>query len=212
MTNFTEIEAKPITAADKQIFNATGNGNMYIDIPNGSKTSQILLCDVLYSSNIGVILVSIGNITDSGGTVLFHGNSCQIFDKLHTLLAKVPKQNGLYRIFTPHLESGGFAGRVMELLTINELHRRLGHVGHDTARLLVEKELVQGVELDPESKPTMCTSCEWGKGHRKAVQKERENKQAVALGDEINSDVWGPAPVEFINHKEYFVSFTDDHI
>ncbi len=52
MTNFTEIEAKPITAADKQIFNATGNGNMYIDIPNGSKTSRILLRDVLYSSNI----------------------------------------------------------------------------------------------------------------------------------------------------------------
>jgi hypothetical protein len=42
------------------------------------------------------------------------------------------------------------------------------------------------------------------------MQREREDKQAAALGDEIHLDLWGPAPVETINHKEYFVSFTDD--
>lgn len=88
---------------------------MYIDIPNGSKIFQILLRDVLYSLNMGVTLVSIGKITDSGSTVFFYGNSCQIFDKSHTLLAEVPKQNGLYHMFTPHSDSRGFAGRVTEL-------------------------------------------------------------------------------------------------
>jgi len=33
----------------------------------------------------------------------------------------------------------------------------------------------------------------------------------VGVGDEIHSDIWGPAPVETINRKEYYVSFTDDH-
>jgi hypothetical protein len=101
---------------------------------------------------------------------------------------------------------------VAEVLTVDELHRRLGHVGHDAARLLVEKGLVRGVDLDLESKPTVCASCEWGKGHRKAVQRVREDERAAKLGDEIHSDLWGPAPVETINRKEYFVSFTDDHI
>jgi hypothetical protein len=210
LINFTDIEAKPITAADKRTFNAIGKGDMYIDIPNGSETFQVLLCDVLYSPNMGVTLVSIGKITDTGSTVLFHGNTCRIFDSSRTLLAEIPKQNGLYRTFTPHSETGSLAGRVAEVLTINELHRRLGHVGHDAARILVEKGLVQGVELDPDSKPTTCSSCVWGKGHRKVIQKEREEKRAAALGHEIHSDLWGPAPVETINHKEYFVSFTDD--
>jgi hypothetical protein len=31
------------------------------------------------------------------------------------------------------------------------------------------------------------------------------------VGDEVHSDLWGPAPVESINHKRYYVSFTDDH-
>lgn len=50
-------------------------------------------------------------------------------------------------------------------MTIDELHRRLGHIGYDAARLLVVKGLIQGVELDPESKLTMCISYKWGKGH-----------------------------------------------
>jgi hypothetical protein len=84
-------------------------------------------------------------------------------------------------------------------------------VGHDAARLLVEDGLIKGVDLDLESKPTVCASCEWGKGHRKAIQRVREDERAAAVGDGIHSDLWGPAPVESINHKEYFVTFTDDH-
>ena len=210
LINFTDIEAKPITAADKRTFNAIGKGDMYIDVPNGSETSRVLLRDVLHSPNMGVTLVSIGKITDAGCSVVFHGNICRIFDSSRTLLAEIPKQNGLYRTFTPHSETGSLAARIAEVLTIDELHRRLGHVGHEAARILVEKGLVQGVELDPDSKPTVCPSCVWGKGHRKVMQREREDKRAAALGDEIHSDLWGPAPVESINHKEFFVSFTDD--
>jgi hypothetical protein len=78
--NFTEIEAQPITAADKRSFDAIGKGNMYIDAPKGNGTPQILLRDVLYAPKMGVILISIGKITDSGCSVLFHGDVCHIFD------------------------------------------------------------------------------------------------------------------------------------
>ena len=178
-------------AADKRTFNVIGKGDMYIDMPNGSETSRILLHDVLYSPNMGVTLVSIGKITNAGCTALFHGSSCQIFDSSRTLLAEIPKQYGLYWTFTSHLETGGLAEWVAEVLTIDELHRTLGHVGHEAARMLVEKGLVQGVELDTDSKPTICPSCEWGKGHWKVMQREREDKKAAALGDEIHSDLWG---------------------
>jgi hypothetical protein len=37
--NFTEIEARPITAADKRSFDAIGKGDMYINAPKGDGTS-----------------------------------------------------------------------------------------------------------------------------------------------------------------------------
>jgi hypothetical protein len=45
------------------------------------------------------------------------------------------------------------------VLSIDELHRRLGHVLHERARLLVKKGLVEGVELDMNSEATVC-ECE----------------------------------------------------
>ncbi len=102
--------------------------------------------------------------------MVFHGNTCCIHNPEHTLIAQIPKHNGLYRLFTSRLAEGGFTRWVAEVLTIDELHRRLGHVGHDAVRILVKKGLVKGVELDLDSKPTFCMSCEWGTGHRKAVQ------------------------------------------
>ncbi|KAJ7277623.1 hypothetical protein C8J57DRAFT_978921, partial [Mycena rebaudengoi] len=42
--NFVEIEPKPITAADKCLFNATGMGDMYVTVPNcDNPASRILL-------------------------------------------------------------------------------------------------------------------------------------------------------------------------
>ena len=198
--NFTEIEARPITAADKRRFDAIGKGDMYIDVPKEDGTSRILLRDVLYAPKMGVTLISIGKITDAGSSVLFHGNVCRIFDDSRVLLAEIPKGNGLYQTYTPHskCKSADYAAKVAEVLTIDELHRRLGHVGHEAAKILVEKGLVKGVELDLDSKPTVCASCEWGKGHRKAIQRVREDERAAAVGDEIHSDLWGPAPVEHI--------------
>src|SRR5271168_2200857 len=112
----------------------------------------------------------------------------------------------------PARPSGGeYAGKGKEVLSIDELHHRLGHVAHERAKLLIRKGLVEGVELDMESRPTICESCEWAKSERKAIRKVRDEKRTGGIGEEIHSDLWGPAPVESINHKHYYVSFTDDY-
>jgi hypothetical protein len=90
--NFTEIEARPITAADKRSFDAIGKGDMYIDVPKGDGSSQILLRDVLYAPKMGVTLVSIGKITDAGSSVLFHGNVCRILTAREHFLPKSQKE------------------------------------------------------------------------------------------------------------------------
>ena len=57
-----------------------------------------------------------------------------------------------------------------------------------------------------------CESCEYTKTTRKKVRREREELRASHFGNEIHLDVWGPSPIETINHHHYYVSFTDDHM
>jgi hypothetical protein len=101
--------------------------------------------------------------------------------------------------------------RNSEELSIEELHRRLGHISQERAKVLIDKGLVEGVSLEAGSEMTTCESCEWGKTARKNVKKVREGERCAAVGDEIHTDLWGPAPVESIGRKKYYISFTDDH-
>ena len=96
-------------------------------------------------------------------------------------------------------------------LSVEELHHRLGHISHDRAKFLVKKGLVEGVTLEAGDKSVVCESCEWAKGTRKQISKVREDERRTAVGEEIHSDLWGKAPVESINRKLYFVTFTDDY-
>jgi hypothetical protein len=41
--------------------------------------------------------------------------------------------------------------------------------------------------------------------------KVQEGARGSAVGDEIHSNLWRPAPVESINHKRYYISFMDDY-
>ena len=96
-------------------------------------------------------------------------------------------------------------------LTLLELHRRMGHIAPDAVRKLVEDKRVVGVELeDAGEEMGTCESCEFAKTTRKRVRKEREEPLAEKFGDEIHSDVWGPATTETIHHRKYYSSFTDD--
>ena len=58
-------------------FQATGKGDMYVNIPNRNHpNSRILLKDVLYAPSMGVTLVSISRIASAGSTVVFTGEFC----------------------------------------------------------------------------------------------------------------------------------------
>lgn len=120
---------------------------------------------------------------------------------------------GLYCVYQEcHLDSTEFAGKANEVLTIDELHCQMGHISHSAARVLMQKKLMLGIELDELSKPTVCESCEWEKCVWKEIQKTCNGNHAAAVGDKVHLDLWGPPPVETINWKQYYISFTDDHM
>ncbi|OAX30988.1 hypothetical protein K503DRAFT_651505, partial [Rhizopogon vinicolor AM-OR11-026] len=52
-------------------FNATGIGEMVIEVPNGLDASKLRLTEVLFSPEVGYMLVSIGQLDELGYSVTF---------------------------------------------------------------------------------------------------------------------------------------------
>ena len=61
-TTFADIPPKPFTAANRQEFHAVGSGKMVIDVPDGMDVSKMKLTKVLYSSEVGYTLISVGHL------------------------------------------------------------------------------------------------------------------------------------------------------
>jgi mRNA-degrading endonuclease toxin of MazEF toxin-antitoxin module len=207
--NYTSIAPKSITAADNGSFLAIGQGDMRISIPNGKNTTTILLKGVLYAPKLGLTLVSISKVTDAKFCALFRDDVCRIFDEKRKLLGAVKKTNGTYRV--QHDATPVIAASAIETISVEELHRRMGHIAPEAAKCLVKDGLVTGIKLDESTHIESCDSCRYAKTTRKPVAKVRKEKRAAAMGDLIHSDVWGPSPTEMINRREYYSSFTDDH-
>ena len=72
---YRSIKARPITAANKNVFNAIGIGDLIIKVPNGAMTSKILLRDAYHAPDLALMIVSVGRILDAGYSVDFDMNT-----------------------------------------------------------------------------------------------------------------------------------------
>ena len=87
------------------------------------------------------------------------------------MIGDVPWRNGLYRV-DHSMETGGeIAGMAAEVVTIEELHRRMGHISPEAARRLVSEGAIEGIELDKSSQLRSCDSCEYAEATRKPIRK-----------------------------------------
>ena len=159
---------------------------------------------------MGLTLVSISCIATAGFTTTFRQHSMKIFGVRQGQLGCVDVKGGLYRV-EHGTKPDAATSASMESISIQEFHRRMGHISPQVARTMVEKGMVDGINLDGSSDMRSCDSCEYGKAHRKPISKVREATRAKTVGEEVHSDVWGPSLVQTINGREYYVTFTDDH-
>ena len=87
----------------------------------------------------------------------------------------------------------------------------MGHISLKTACCLVEKGLVTGIRLEPNGdQEFFCESCVYAKATHLSVPKNREGSCAIKFGNEVHSDLWGPAPVETKGKHHYYITYTDN--
>jgi hypothetical protein len=207
---YQDIVPFPLTAANKESFMAHGIGDVIVSVPDGDKMNTIRLTRVLYTPNIGFMLVSIGRINNSGFFSTFSAGRCEICDDEGQLLAVIPKVGAVYK--TPHVppSDGGTANTVVKRMTLQDLHERMGHISPRAMKDLVRSGIIVGVDISDLSQDYECQACILAKSTRKSVPKVREGERALTFGDEIHSDLWGPGKVQTLGGRKYYISFTDD--
>jgi hypothetical protein len=205
---YRPISARPILSANNEVFHAIGMGDLQITVPNGSNSTNILLCDTLHAPDLALTVVSIGQIIKAGYTVNFCDGMCKIRrnDDDETIGAIPISNNGLFKV-ERCLVAAATSEESVDLLT---LHWRLGHISPDSIRALIRTNAVTGIHLIDDFPPFTCDSCEYAKMTCKAICKERIAPQAETFGDEIHTDLWGPSPMLSLGGRKYYVTFTDD--
>ena len=209
--NYKEfINQEPIRAADGRTFHALGKGDIKINLPNGNqKPTLITLKEVYYSPIMAFTLISVSCIDRAGFSLLIKGGICEVRTSTSQVIGRIPQIRGLYRVTgtkSPH--SNNTATVANREISINEFHRRMGHVNHEDLRRMVEKGMVTGIELDMSSKADFCETCVKSKATRKPFPKETKTEYK-SYGDKVVSDVWGPAPVKSLGGKHYYLLFKD---
>ncbi|KIL56306.1 hypothetical protein M378DRAFT_44527, partial [Amanita muscaria Koide BX008] len=114
-------------------------------------------------------LISIGRIDDAGYYATFGGGQCVIADP-----------------------SGGQVG-IVPKISLRDLHIRMGHITPKAVRDLVRRGTIVGVELTDVDEDFECEACILAKMKRALVPKERRGERAKTYGEEVHSDLWGPA-------------------
>lgn len=173
----------------------------------GRCTSKLRLRNVLYAPQMGVTLVSVGCIDADGYSALFSGGRCQIRNGSGEIVGEILRSGGLYKVEHGHEVA---AHAAQEEVTLEDLHRRLGHASAESIQRLVRNGVVTGVKLVGNSDLPLCDSCVFAKTRRKPVPKARSSPLAPEVGDRVHTNVWGPAPVATLGGRRYYVSFTDD--
>ena len=145
---------------------------------------------MLHAPLIGYTLVSLKAEDSLGYCIAI--SSRHLETQLHAgerLVHVTQTTHGLYHI--SHKGEGGYA---VEVVSIMELHRRMGNIAPTSVHKLVEDGLVTGIALDPNSQEEHCEVGLFAHTTRQPVLRLRVSVQAKQFGDEIHTNVFGDQP------------------
>jgi len=99
----------------------------------------------------------------AGLGLLIQGGNCIIRspEPNSKVVRQIPETQGLYCISenTCNTNSQPATHTATKVLSISQLHHKMGHINHDDLHKMVLKGMVSGIELDKDSKPKFCDVC-----------------------------------------------------
>lgn len=188
MTKKVQIEGRGSAAI------ITGNTQRYIK-------------DVNYAPNLAHNLVSVGQLMESGHSLLFDDGKCIIKNKATNEIVARAYMTG-NRMFP--LDFSTDAALMSKNLEESELwHLRYGHLNYRGLQLLKSKEMVANLPSIASMKQ-VCEGCVLGK-QTKISFPVGKSKRAADVLELVHADLCGPMRTESLGGSRYFLLFTDDY-
>jgi len=186
-----------LNAANQHKFPAIRMGTLIVKTPVNGRESVLYLYDALYAPSVGYTLVSLGALDKEGFMSHIGDGHLWLTSPSGELIANVAHNAScLYKY-----ERSPEYAHAVELLSVMELHHCLGHISVASTRKLVEIRAIKGIKLDPDVPESDCEACIFAHATRIPVPKPRISVPALSFGDEIHTDVWGPARIATVKKK-----------
>lgn len=206
MQNYAEINPKPIKAVDGRTFQAIGQGDLVVRLPNGDNETTVTLKDTLYAPSMPFTLISVSRLNKAGFSLHVKNGLCKILSPTRRVITQIPETHGLYHVENRNEHALSAKAQV----TLTELHQLMGHISPQISKQPVHNGVIEGIDLDMTSEAKFCVACTHVKSSKVPVPKERSSEHEVTYRARIHTDVWGPAQTHSLRGKQYYVSFTDD--
>jgi hypothetical protein len=204
----------PISLGDDSEIFATGRGTIRLMFNIDGKAKEGAFSDVLYVPELKVTLLSVGQSARLPHCkVVFDGDTCEYIDKnTNKVIARAHAsgENDLYTLdASPVVQkvAAKIASTTSLSVDINVLHRRLGHLGIDNCRTLVDRRLVDGIDRvvgDVE----FCKGCVYGRSKRK--HHPATSTKTKRRLERVHIDLCGPLP-DSLGGNRYFLLIIDEH-
>lgn len=182
-----------------------GKGSIMFCSNDGEKK---ILAEVYYIPDLRSNIISLGQATEAGCDVRMKGELLTLRDKDGKLIAKAKRSmNRLYKVTINIVEE-----RCLKLETISESarwHARLGHMGRESMRRMISKELVMGIPKIKIDKD-ICSSCLLGKQTRHPFPQATMFRAKKVL-ELIHGDLCGPISPITPSKKRYILVLIDDY-
>lgn len=182
-----------------------GKGSIVFCCKNGDRRT---LTDVYFIPELKSNIISLGQATESGCDVRMREDYLTLHDKDGNLITKAKRsKNRLYKVIMECVESECLQIRSLDDATT--WHARLGHIGSESLKTMVKKELVIGLPKISVDKET-CASCLLGKQARRPFPKATAYRAENVL-ELVHGDLCGPITPPTTARNRYIFVIIDDH-
>lgn len=196
-----ELDSEINVAKKDTIIKAKGKGIV--------ETDKCIFENVLYVPELSKNLISVNAITEKNGKVIFQNDKVYVEKNGHKVLEGKKNENGLYIVNPKTKEESMFTVNIKE--KVAKWHRKLGHLGIESMKKLIENEMVSGLDIskrDCDSFEIPCKICLEAKQTRFPFNNQRA--RATRPFQIIHVDIAGPIDPPTWDGKKYTLTVLDD--